>query len=134
MNEKTLKPQAARPVQWFWHQISRDALSVGVATWLVLILLEIIKPGIASNYLSLTRFALALVLLVFAHMFLRNPQPVAPLPRPFTRRDLSVLVAVSLLAVLLLITFMPRFDLLTLLVISVTVLAIWIGSFLYAET
>jgi hypothetical protein len=118
---------------WFLRSLTRDAFLIAVSTWLALFVLEFIKPGIASNYVSLTRGAAALFILALVHVSLRQPQDVSTKPSPFTRRDLGALSLVSLLAAAVVASVMPAFDLLTLLVISVTVLAIWIGSFLHRE-
>lgn len=118
---------------WFWRTVTRDAFTIASTTWLILFVLEFLKPGIATNYVSLTRWAAGLFLLALVHVSLRQSQPDAVASASFSRKEILALVLVSLVAAAVIASVMPAVNLLTLLVISVTVLTIWIGSFLHRE-
>ncbi|MBI4121712.1 MAG: hypothetical protein HY461_00110 [Parcubacteria group bacterium] len=118
----------------FWRVLLRDALLTASITWVVLLILEMLKPGLATNYLSLTKFAACLFILAIIYLsFCQPAMPAATAPRPFARRELAMLGVLSVVAAVVLAALMPGGIVLTGLLISVTVLAIWIGTFLYRE-
>ena len=125
MNDETAK-------QWFIRTITRDLFIIYSVTWVLLFLLESVKPGLVSNYLSLPHLAALLVALgVVALVF----QPLVPLGASYalSKRDYLVLIVLSIVAALLIIILVDVGLALTLLLVFVTVATIWVGTIMLQE-
>ena len=119
--------------RWFYRRLANDALLISVITWVFLFVMELVKPGIVSNYLSLTRAAAFVLLLGVCSLTLGDSAPQTQTEKtvsPFLATSWPLTI-VSLLAGFVVYLFMPPAPVyLTLLVVSVTVLCVWIGTHL----
>lgn len=117
--------------RWLYRRIAQDALTISAATWLILFLMELVKPGIVSNYVSLTRAAAFVLFLAVCSLALGDKTPLVEAPAPssaFWQKPWP-LAALSAAAGLVVYLFMPPAPVyLTVLVVSVTVLCVWIGT------
>ena len=77
--------------------ITFDAFSVYTFTWGVLFIMELVKPRIVSNYISLTHGAILILILGIAFLILR-PEDVLIEPEP---KELGVKDYVAVSAIIL---------------------------------
>ena len=113
---------------WFVQKITRDLFVVFAAMWGVLFVMELTKEGIVSNYLPLPHLAVFLVVLgVIAMIF--QPVNIDIKPTKFSRSEILILLILSIIVALLIPLVLDVSSVLTLVLIFVTVLTIWVGTF-----
>ena len=119
------------PKTWFFRKLSREAFLIFSLTWLLLFLMELVKDGMVSRYVSLPQSALVLLVLAILALSLQPPQ--VDQPKRLEMKDVGFLIIAS---VVLALVFPVAFDFsggLTALFIFVTVLTLWIGTIALKE-
>lgn len=119
MNSATLK--------WIIKRIVKEAFIISFALWCILFVLELVKPGIVSNYLSLANGLFYLFLFGILTLLL-EPTITQLGPKAFGKKDLFWRVICSVLLVITLLLILNASVLLTLFIIFVTLLAFWLGT------
>lgn len=119
--------------KWFWQKLSFDAFIIFSSTWLFLFVMESLKEGIVSRYLSLPHLAFALIALgVLAAQF----QPFRPdqlKEKKLSKKEILVLIVLSVLIAFLIFWLFALSWPLTIVLIFVTVAALWLGTFALLE-
>lgn len=120
MNEESAK-------KWFIKKFTRDLFLVFAVTWGLMFVMENIKAGIVSNYISLPH--LAVLLLVFGIIALSfQPSLRSGSELRLTKKEMVVLAVLSLGLVVLLLVTIEASATLTVLLIFVTLIALWAGT------
>lgn len=113
--------------KWFIEKFTRDLFLISVITWGILFILENIKPGVVSNYLSLPH--MAVLLFVFGIVaLLFQPAVMNEKLSPLSKKEIVVLVVLSIALIVLLPLIIEASARLTVLLIFVTVVALWVGT------
>lgn len=122
-------PQESRHA-WFVRRLLADAAVIGTLTWLALFVMELIKPGIVSFYLPLSQ---ALFLLLAVGLIALSMQP-AQMSEPYSKQNITVLGILSAVSALVIYKTTEVEWWLTLLLILVTVGAIWASAALFSKS
>jgi hypothetical protein len=122
-------PQESRHA-WFIRRLVSDAAVIGSATWLLLLVMELVKPGIVSFYIPLSKALFVLVCLGLVALSMQRPQ----ISEPYTRQNVLVLSFLSLVSALVIYKVVDVEWWLTLLLILVTVGSIWASAILFSKS
>lgn len=121
------------PKQWFLQKLSSEVFTISAIGWLILFLLETVKNGLVSNYLSLPHLAFLVVVFGIVMLILKPQGEVVPASKPLSNEEIVVLSVLSIV-IIFLIPFITDFSsALTILLIFVTVLSLWLGTILLKE-
>jgi hypothetical protein len=117
---------------WFFEQLAKEAFVIFSVAWGSLFLLELLKPGLVSNYLSLTHAALPLFFLGVLWLVLLPDQEVT---HTMVERELPVksLCVISFFIVLVLFLLLQTSLPLTLLIIFATLAGLWGGALAFVS-
>lgn len=113
--------------QWFLRKFSRDLFVITSVTWVIMFLMEKVKPGIVSNYFSLPHAAILIVVFAIVAMVFQDAK-LDIHSKGLSKTDVSVLAVFS---VLLIVFEWFLFDIskgLVLLIIIVSLVALWFGT------
>lgn len=114
--------------RWFFQKISMDAFKIFSVTFIVLLLMEIVKNGIVSNYISLPHAAFVLLLLAILSLSLQDNIDLMK-EKYFSRIDYIWLGGITLVVCFVIILIMGQQGILTPIVVFVTILTLWCGTF-----
>lgn len=122
--------QHQSPKEWFFQSLARDAFTIYSITWLFLFLLENVKTGVVSNYLSLPHALLPLFFLGVLWMALTPEfeQQAIVEKKPFPYLMMMIL---SLITLVVLSFIVDASLVLTALIIFATLAALWAGAYTY---
>lgn len=115
---------------WFLRKFLSDAVVIGTITWVVLFTLELVKPGMVSFYLSLSKVLFVLLCLGLVALSLQPAQ----MGEVSTKHHLPVLSVLSLVSALVIYKTVDAQWWLTLLLILVTVGSIWASTILVSKS
>lgn len=115
---------------WFFRKFLSDAVVIGAITWVVLFTMELVKPGMVSFYLPLSKALFALLCLGLVALSLQPAQ----MNEASRKHHLAVLLALSLLSALVIYKTVDAQWWLTLLLILVTVGSIWASAILVSKS
>lgn len=127
MNEKS----STDIKKWFWQRISKDAFLIALITWVVLFVLELVKPGLVSNYLSLQHAAIALLFLGIFTIAVMDNQKSAKLQK--TPMLYALLAVISFITILFIFSLETNSWFLTLILVFASLAAIWGGTFVMID-
>lgn len=116
---------------WFLRRVISDAAIISVVTWLVLLVMELVKPGIVSFYFSLSNALFVVICLGLAALSMQPPQAN---DKPYTRQNVLALTVLSIVSVLIILKTVRTDWWLTLLLILVTVGSIWSSAILVSKS
>lgn len=117
---------------WFLRKFTRDLFCISTSTWLLLFIMEIIKPGIASNYVSLPHLAVLVFFFAVVALYFQPPR-VSPGRFNLSAIEISILTILSIASAVFLAFTLQATPILTALIIIVTVLALWGGTLVLNE-
>ncbi len=109
----------------FWLKLTRDIFSYSFVFWLLLLVMEIIKKGIVSNYLSLPHFALLIGLAALVHLAIRPADTLAE-QKPSRFKPWQINTFLSVLAAVLILITVEASAALTILLVLVSTATIWV--------
>ena len=112
--------------KWFFQRLTLDAFSIFTTTYIVLLVLELVKEGLVSRYISLPH--LALILLVLGILVLAQQPPLKKSPTKLGKKEIVTLSLISLAIIAALAVIIQAALPLTILIIFVTVASLWIGT------
>lgn len=118
--------------QWFLRIISRDIFVISAVTWIIMFFMEAFKTGVVSNYISLPHFALLVVFFGITALVFQPAMPAA-IPGPLSSAEKRGLIVISLLLILLIPLIVEASKALTVLLVFVTVAALWLGTMVLRE-
>jgi len=112
---------------WFYKRLSQEAFFIAAITYVVLVFLELLKPGMISNYLSLPHSALILLALGMLSLVLHAPATLKT-SGGLSKRDKISLIIASILVIIFVPVLTQVGVGLTVTLIFVTVLSLWLGT------
>ena len=112
--------------QWFFQRLALEAFYVFAATYVVLLILELLKEGIVSRYISLPHAAL--LLLVLGILALAQQPQKPKVARALTKKEYIILCLISVALIIIIPLILKASVSLTILLIFVTVVSLWIGT------
>jgi hypothetical protein len=117
------------PRQWLYRKMISELFSIFTLGWGILFVLELVKPGVVSNYLSLQHLAIGLIFLGIWALALQQPQSgVSMEGASLSKHERVILTIISLiLSIVIMLITQVSFPL-TLLLILVTVGTLWAGT------
>ena len=116
------------PQRHFIRVVSRDLFFIYTISWFIGFMAELIKPGLVSNYVSLEKNSVfILIFAIFASIFAKNHY-VSRNVR-FNRNHVIILLILSVMMIGFITFFMNLSWFLTLLLIFGSLVALWIGSY-----
>lgn len=113
--------------KWFIKKFTQDLFLVFAITWAVLFVLENIKSGVVSNYLSLPHMAVLLLIFGIMALWFRSPAQ-AEKPARMSKKEIGVLIVLSVALAVFLPAIIEASTALTVLLIVVTIVALWVGT------
>lgn len=124
------------PQEWFLQKVFEELFLLSLGFWVILFILELLKNGLVSNYLSLPHLALLIFVFGVISLSLKplNEMNDKQEEASISKRKTGVALLLLVLVVSLVIFLVANVSLpLTLLLIFVTVLAILSGFYSFVN-
>jgi len=122
MNEQT-------PQSWFIQRLAKEAFLIYAITWFILFLLEALKSGIVSHYISLPHAAIPLRFLGVLWLSLLPDSKQSM--KEIDQLPILYLGIVSIVITVVLLFILDAVLPLTILIIFATLAAIWGGAYCF---
>lgn len=120
------------PRQWLYRRLISELFSIFSFGWGTLFLMEVVKPGLVSNYLSLQHLAVALLFLGIWALSLQQPE-IKDTSSTLSKRERIILLVLSIILAFVLVIITEVSFPLTLLLILVTVGTLWAGTLVFSS-
>ena len=112
--------------KWFFQRLALEAFSIFAVTYVVLLILELLKEGIVSRYISLPHAALLLLVLGILALAQQPQKPQAA--TALSKKEYVILSLISIGLIVAIPLILQASASLTILIIFVTVVSLWIGT------